>query len=112
MSAADIAERVERGAALLDGQHPGWYRRIDLARLDLKDGCNCVVGQLGQVSRDDGERYLEEVAALGISDVKGEVAHGFEAEWPARIRDDYEPLTQAWRELITARLAADPAGAR
>lgn len=45
-----IRERVERTAALLDRYYPTWARedRIDLSKLDMGDGCNCVGGQLAR----------------------------------------------------------------
>lgn len=39
-------EAAAKGAALLDERMPGWHARIDLDRLDLADGKQCVLGQL------------------------------------------------------------------
>lgn len=41
-----LAERVGAGARWLDEHVPGWEHRIDLAKLDLKDTCLCVLGQV------------------------------------------------------------------
>lgn len=41
-----IAERVAAGAAWLDENVPDWVERIDLARLDVSDCVDCVLGQL------------------------------------------------------------------
>jgi len=38
-------QRAARGAAYLDTIEPGWYRHIDLKRLELSDGAACVLGQ-------------------------------------------------------------------
>lgn len=38
--------RVARGAAWLDEVQPGWERRIDLSKLELRSACRCVLGQL------------------------------------------------------------------
>ena len=43
---ATAAKRVAAGAAHLDVREPGWWRKIDLGRLDLASPCNCVLGQL------------------------------------------------------------------
>lgn len=40
------AERVARGAALLDRAEPGWAPRIDVSRLNFNDAGSCVLGQL------------------------------------------------------------------
>jgi hypothetical protein len=43
---AEVAERAERGAALLDAREPGWAARIDLATFDIGSQCRCTLGQL------------------------------------------------------------------
>jgi hypothetical protein len=87
-----IAERVERGAALLDAKRPGWWRDIGLGRLDIKSSCDCIAGQLGD--------YARTVEALGLYEYDAEAAHGFEAE---ESQDEYPALTEAWRDLILGR---------
>jgi hypothetical protein len=104
-----ITERVERGAALLDERRPGWLDLIDLDRLDLTSGCDCVAGQAG-----GGEPggYTETLAILGLSAGDDEIEHGFDAEadvdlpvgeFSAAISREYAALTEAWRDLITRR---------
>lgn len=41
-----IADRVARGAALLDGREPGWADRVDPDRLDVGLRTRCVLGQV------------------------------------------------------------------
>lgn len=41
-----LAERVTRGAQLLDEIRPGWYEEINLDKLNMESTCNCIVGQL------------------------------------------------------------------
>lgn len=41
-----VAERVARGAALLDLKVPGWAGRINLHTLDMDHCYLCVLGQL------------------------------------------------------------------
>lgn len=48
-----IEARVARGAEWLDATKPGWERLVDLAELDLSNGCRCV---LGHVFREEGEQ--------------------------------------------------------
>lgn len=43
---ATVAERVRKGAKLLDKEYPGWEKRIDLSILDLESTCDCILGQL------------------------------------------------------------------
>ncbi len=43
----ESAQRVTRGAALLDAHYPGWEVHVDLGRLDMLDSDLCVAGQVG-----------------------------------------------------------------
>lgn len=102
MSAA-IAERVARGAALLDAKRPGWDRQVDLAVLDLEDCALCVIGQLFGPEREsdaDGP-FGRGLDALGLCHGE-EFAHGFDAEIPG----EFPALTGEWRRVITARRLA------
>jgi hypothetical protein len=45
-----ISATARRGAKLLDKEMPGWHDKIDVGRLDMQSGCNCVYGQLGTES--------------------------------------------------------------
>lgn len=98
-----IAERVKRGAALLDEKRPGWWQRIDLGRLDVASDCDCVGGQLpggyGKVADD--------LFGPGVT-FSLEVSHGFEADGDFEGGDagEFAALTEAWRSLILARRAA------
>lgn len=99
-----VAERVERGAQLLDEKRPGWWQEIDLRRLDIDSPCNCIAGQLGGSTGAGG--YLAVIRSLDLTGTE-EVRCGFEADddydWLA---DEYAALTDAWRTLILARRAA------
>jgi len=88
-----ITERVERGAALLDEKRPGWWRLIDLGRLDIDSDRNCVIRQLGS--------YVGTVRGLGLYYSAADVAHGFQGDDD----DETAALTVAWRDLIGQRLA-------
>jgi hypothetical protein len=41
-----MRKRVRRGAIFLNGVKPGWWEKIDLARLDMLDTKLCLCGQL------------------------------------------------------------------
>lgn len=94
-----VAERVERGAALLDEKRPGWLDVIDVARLDIGSSCNCVGGQVGRALHLG--TFVDVMGDLGLL-VTEEAAYGFEHDTEA----GYEDLTTAWRSLILARRAA------
>lgn len=87
-----VAERAERGAALLDERRPGWWREIDLGTLDIDSVCNCIAGQLGG--------YAETLQALGLDD-GAEYDYGFDGGSFASV----QALTPAWRDLIEKRRA-------
>jgi hypothetical protein len=55
----DLSPNVERGAALLDREMPGWREFVDTHVLDLDDPLWCV---LGQVSGG----FLEGLTELGL----------------------------------------------
>ena len=42
----EATARVAKGAAHLDQVRPGWFRQIDVGRLDLQSDCLCVLGQV------------------------------------------------------------------
>ena len=48
----DFTEAVNRGAALLDRELPGWWRAIDTSALDLDDENHCVLGQSWSLYND------------------------------------------------------------
>ena len=126
-----VAERVERGAALLDVRDPGWWRAdvdraIDLDRLDLGDGDVCVLGQrcpLEAVAAyqarpesdyDDGDEHgrysaYSELLFSGRWDDRVrrvsllEATHGHGFAWMSGDRAEFDELTAAWRDLITRR---------
>ena len=111
--------RVARGAAHLDAVRPGWFNRIDVGTLTLRDPCNCIVGQL---CRTDEESFYPGVLSFGIA-LPPHETNQFGAQ-PQRNRivaeygfdllyseyDDYtntsakfRPLQDAWIEAIADR---------
>lgn len=122
MSEIDYAARVAKGAALLDEKRPGWERLIDLGTLDIESYRSCVTAQLSgerdfKVGRDQ----------LGLTE-GGDgtyISHGFNAEGDCeccvsqevldRLPEGYvqarayATLNTLWKDLITERLASEPA---
>ena len=99
-----VAERVARGAALLDEKVPGWERRINLEWLDIASCYFCVLGQVfdddERASTDDLDSpYSAGIRALGIEGgVRGTVWHGFDGL-------HIDALNAAWRRLVADRQA-------
>jgi hypothetical protein len=112
----DYAARVARGIALMDEKWPNWVAEIDLDRLDIASGVNCVTAQYAQ---KDGSRrsYLTGQSLLGLDDSAYE-AHGFNAEGQSTGEteeydpDGYATLNALWRaEILRRRAQADTAPA-
>jgi len=101
MSEIDYAARVAKGAALLDEKRPGWEQLIDLDILDIEDGTRCVTAQLsGQ------NAWYTGMQQLGLN-VRTYTDHGFRAD-DGELRD-YSALNTLWEDLISKRLAPEPA---
>lgn len=131
-----ITERVERGAALLDERDPDWWRAdvdraIDLDRLNVMDGEECVLGQRcpleaaavyrareGRndefVDKDEHTSYsaYSELLFDGRWDSNVqrprmlEAAHDHGFAWMGGERAEFDELAGAWRDLILARRSA------
>jgi len=108
---AEISERVQKGAELLDEKVPGWADRIDITRLTISSSTDCVVGQL-YAGRGG---YLHGLDELGIGfgtynvdkddedykdqDQDQDVAHGFDYNRFG----DRELLNAEWRTAVANR---------
>lgn len=107
MSATIYAERVARGAALLDEKVPGWDRRINLGSLDLGDGDCCIIGQLFPGDGKYLSNYSAGIDALGLFSEEGPPwpvdDHGFDAMGGFAIR----MLEAEWRRVIKARRSGE-----
>jgi hypothetical protein len=116
-----VTARVERGAALLDEKRPGWWREIDLEALSIESRCGCVLGQIGHavynVNPKSAFNYADGLHVVGI-EAHAACGYGFDqetdpeestsfAEGEQAVREEFEALTAAWRDLITARRADD-----
>jgi len=104
-----VAERVARGAALLDEKVPGWAGRISLGELDLSSCTFCVLGQLFAVDAfvepdwDSGYDLGRRVLDLEDDDD----LHGFDRYYV----EPWSELNAEWRRVITERTARVLAGA-
>jgi len=93
-------KHVADGARYLDSNVPGWFRSIDLNRLDILNPCYCVVGQLFH-SFGAGLEQLDVDATLGEDE-----ALGFNPPLGPDFSNDVDVLTPIWKREIRARLAA------
>jgi hypothetical protein len=92
-------ENIEDGFRVLDSVRPGWYRNIDLTRLNQAAATGCVLGQTFGL-------YDTGMSALGHPDVGG-----LDHEWAA-VHGFNNPghnveATLLWTVAITARLNAE-----
>lgn len=88
-----MRQAVRRGMSWLDGRHPGWRGKIDLATLDLGDCGSCVLGQVFGYYRTDG--------ALGDLDTR--ISLGFtwyNADTDERQAARFRELTAIWCDEI------------
>ena len=105
-----LKQRVERGAALLDAEQPGWCERIDLDVLSMTSVGDCVLGQLYLETDNDssyslGKGYSWGKQALSIAAIGADVPYGFSTTGH---RHDAR-LLPLWRETIEARCAGSGA---
>jgi hypothetical protein len=90
-----IAERVTRGAKLLDQKWPGWASKIKLNVLAMDDCVGCVLGQLAGDYEDGATKLFGRGRSFQES-----VSHGFHIE----LRGEYwDALQDAWLAEIAAR---------
>lgn len=97
---------VAAGAAWLDENEPGWEGRIDLAKLDLSNGCQCV---LGQVTPERSYWYFlvrarpDQQTAWHADHDGWAVEHGFNAPYLLRCTRAYIALDELWIALVKER---------
>ena len=90
------SQEVKNGMTFLDSARPGWHRRIDLTRLDLKDERFCVVGQLdGLYDRSDLVDHI----------TNSDVGRGFTLQQMMWVPTEWAALTAEWRTQIGRRRA-------
>lgn len=115
MTEINYAERVAKGAALLDERRPGWALVIDLPTLDISDCDYCVLGQLMgdyadgldtlSLTGDTSYAFGFSLTGLEFAEIAKELAK--ELDVSNYDRDAvYAGLREAWVEAISARLTA------
>lgn len=112
---SDLAERVQRGARLLDFFHPEWRRLVDPQLLDLADPACCPIGQTYPDTTFSAV-MLELAITVGQPVMSFPYQYGFDVEreaefslewiaaaslperdaWLARVEAAYEQLRGAW----------------
>jgi hypothetical protein len=99
-----IAERVAKGAALLDELVPDWWHRIDLTTLALVSPCQCVLGQLFPSPDYALSSYTNGLVALHLETYAGS-DFGFDADTAGTDGEggEYDALTTEWRRVIEER---------
>jgi hypothetical protein len=95
---SSTSPRVERGAALLDMEAPGWTSKIDLDTLNIAHTDFCV---LGQVYGD----YDAGLDTLGGEAERAPVKYGFLQQG----NEGAARLTDKWRAAIRKRLRQEQA---
>lgn len=85
-------ERVNAGAAYLDGRNPVWFDAINLETLDMEHPCLCILGQLAG-------NYSSGYDLYGIKTGEDRIRLGFFSWVPA----ESVMLRDAWRAEILAR---------
>jgi len=89
-----IAERVTKGAELLDVKRPRWFLEIDLGLLNMANSEKCILGQLYD--------YYDDVALYELGIIWGG-EYGFDI---CIFPDEYSTLHTLWIKEITKRKAA------
>ena len=131
---ATVAERVARGAALLDDKDPGWWRdegerAIRLGNLEMAEPEHCVLGQRCPVTVLAAFCHLspgdeDELSALSAQWWRAYTAYAIELSgldydsepsldrwgryhgFSGSIFDEYPGLTAEWIRVITGRRSA------
>lgn len=94
---AYVVERVQRGAALLDVQHPYWWKKVKASDINMTSDFTCV---LGQVYGSFGVGYMQAFARSSAKQTYGRlVAYGFSAESV----DELGHLKHAWSNAVSER---------
>lgn len=93
-------ERVQRGAAVLDGFRPGWASTVNVDELEIASMDDCV---LGQVFGDFGDGLHYVMACVGsVSPHEVAFDYGFDARGESYLEDATE-LNELWKAVILER---------
>lgn len=118
LTVGELRSRVASGAAWLDLHHPDWWRTdrpdqggswegggpVDPDALVMSHPCYCVLGQLlGDFYRAD--LTLDDAIRYGFDAGTGDGCQGDHDDWWARLDEEFDALTQLWRQTIEQRRA-------
>jgi hypothetical protein len=95
-----IAERVKRGAALLDEKRPGWAEQIGTQYLAMWSSCGCVLGRLDGEYEIGLRKLWPEETKDALRTLAGE--HGFTCSIDP-LGPEWTNLRSAWEAEIEAR---------
>jgi hypothetical protein len=122
MTLEDMRMAAAKGAVFADERLPGWYRRVDLGKLNLRNCTACVLGQLFGFT-EARNPYWEGCEQLGLNS-EDAIAYGFSlnelpvrsateplTEYVTRTGSSWDDLTGCWKQEITRRLEDDRAAA-
>lgn len=98
-------EQIDKGKEFLDNYYgnKSWVLTLDLGELDLKSGCNCVLGQLsGDYDHMLDMLDMDEEDAIEL----GFCLNYHDEEIYNSRADMWDKLTEEWRVTIKDRLDA------
>lgn len=115
-SSISLAERVARGAKLLDEKRPGWAAEIATDKLAMESCDRCILGQLYGHYFAGYEALRRQLPSDFLFSALG---HGFtlstraqfvvlESEGPEGVIQFFDPLADLWRAEIARRLNSSP----
>lgn len=105
------SEEVKRGAARLDRLHPGWFNKINLRTFQIRNGSECVLGQMYKDEDEYSNESLQKIFRLHLrgkdpneEDINSRlsklaVEHGFYSETDS----GYTILQAEWEKAIQTR---------
>lgn len=104
-----IEQRVEKGAKLLDGKIPDWFKEIDTGVLHIGSLFDCIMGQLACKRHSSFARLTID---FGLEHCSDDVAHGFDADAALYEHDEQiAQLNTAWKAEIGKRWQTEIHGA-
>lgn len=110
-----MVPEVRAGAKFLDETQPGWVDLIDLERLDIESGCQCVAAQVvggfegGHSNAWEYAMHEWAILHLDVPEEAGGVDYqraadlGFLGEGQDRTGASWSDLQDGWVELIEER---------
>lgn len=109
-----VQKRVQRGAAWLDQNKPGWEHLINFEHLEMGSVCDCVLGQVFEREANIFKaRSLVTNKPSGYVYVQAqkdeirfqEYEYGFEAHpnYDGSMSDQYDDLRAEWIRVVKGR---------